>query len=40
MEKLGVEQNGRMLGCDGVFFGEKKKLGEGKGGRFLVIREH
>jgi len=29
MEKLNVEQNGRTLGCDGVF-GEKKKLGEGK----------
>jgi hypothetical protein len=29
MGKLGVEQNGRTLGCDGVFFwGEKKKLGE------------
>jgi hypothetical protein len=28
MEKLGVEQNGRTLGCDRVF-GEKKKLGEG-----------
>jgi hypothetical protein len=39
MEKLGVEQNGRALGCDRVF-GEKKKLGKEKGGRFLVIREH
>jgi hypothetical protein len=39
MEKLGVEQNDRTFGCDRVF-GEKKKLGEGKGGRFLVMREH
>ncbi len=41
MGKLGVEQNGRTFGCDGVFFwGEKKKLGENQGGRFFwVIRE-
>jgi hypothetical protein len=39
MEKLGVEQNRRTLGCDRVF-GKKKKLGKEKGGRFLVIKEH
>jgi hypothetical protein len=25
MGKLGVEQNGRTLGCDGVFFGERRR---------------
>jgi len=34
MKKPSGEQNGRTLGCDGVL--EKKKFGEGEGGRFLA----
>jgi len=38
MGKLGVEQNGRTLGCDGVL--ERRRSLVKERGRFLVIREH